>query len=230
MTATKEKIPIFPMNNYALKALFEENRRLREQLDEEKSNLSNDIDELKKHIQLSDKLARANRISSDLVERFMSISSSLDSLQFNPNLTFHKTPSSKSVDLSDKLKKLQNDCEILESQYREAGQKRANLALEEQKLSTRRSNLLQSISVGRQEYTDLLSQKEKLEHAINDLQDLKNFWEKRNSEVSIALKSAETEISSIANSQDAESIEQLKDLYTIYDTLDVADHILQEKV
>lgn len=230
MNEQTKKIPILPMNNYALKALFEENRRLREQLDQEKTRLSDDITQLKDHILLSDKLSKINRISPDLVNIFMSVSTSLDSIELNPNLTFHKTPSMQVKDSSAQVKKAQDECEKMESIYRDAGQKRATLALEEQKLNTKRSNLLQLISAGRQQLDELVSKKEKLEHEIDELKGLKNFWEQRNTEIKTALQSAETEISSISNVHEAESIEKLQELYSIYNVLDDASQILHDKV
>ncbi|KAK8884716.1 hypothetical protein M9Y10_043835 [Tritrichomonas musculus] len=230
MSAKKKQIPILPMNNYALKALFEENRRLREQLDQEKSTLSDDIAHLKNHIVLSDKLAKANRISPELVDLFMTVSSSLDSIELNPNLTFHQTQSKQISDSSIQVKKAQDECEKMDSIYRDTVQKRATLALEEQKLNTKRSNLLQSISAGRQQLDELVSKKEKLEHEIEQLKDLKDFWEKRNDDVKNVLQSAETEISSISNMNETKSIELLSRLKGYYSALEDASRIVNEKV
>lgn len=230
MNEKKKQIPILPMNNYALKALFEENRRLREQLDQEKTTLSNDIANLKNHILIADKLSKVNRISPDLVNMFMLVSSSLDSIELNPNLSFHKTPSLQVKDSSIQVKKAQDECEQMDSIYRDAGQKRATLALEEQKLNTKRSNLLQLISAGRLQLDELVSKKEKLEHEIVELQALKDFWEQRNTEIKAVLQSAETEISSISNVHEAESIEKLHELYSIYNVLEDASQIVHDKV
>lgn len=230
MNEENKQIPILPMNNYALKALFEENRRLREQLDQEKTTLSDNISQLKNHLLLSDKLARVNRIPTNLVEKFMSVSTSLDKIELNPKLTFHQTPSQQIKDSSIQVKKAQDECEQMDSIYRDAGQKRAALALEEQKLSTKRSNLLQLISAGRQQLDELVSKKEKLEHEIVELQSLKDFWEQRNTEIKAALQSAETEISSISNVHEAESIEKLHELYSIYNVLEDASQIVHDKV
>ncbi|OHT10885.1 hypothetical protein TRFO_19678 [Tritrichomonas foetus] len=226
----KEKLPILPMNYSAMRALLEENRRLREQLDQEKTTLSNDISSLQKHILLADKLSKANRISSELVEQFMLVSSSLDSLVLKPNITFHKAPSTQLNDLSDPLKQARLEYETLEMACREIAQKRTGLALDEQKLSTKRSTLLQTISASRQELNELMTQKEKLDHEIIELQSLKEFWEQKNDESKSVLHTAETEIGSFTSAQEAENVQKLQELYSIFNVLDDASQILREQI
>ena len=224
-----KKIPVLPMNYSAMRALLEENRRLREQLDQEKTTLSDDISTLQNHISLAEKLSRANRISTDLVSQFMSVSSSLEAIVLNPNMVFHKTPSAQVGDLTTQLKEAQAEYEKLDFICRENGQKRTSLALEEQKLNAKRSNMLQTISAMRQQLNDLVAQKEKIDHEVTELQSLKSFLDQKNDESRSILQTAESELSSLASAKEQENIQKLQELYSIYNVLDDASQILKQQ-
>jgi hypothetical protein len=89
------QLPVVALNFCAMKSLLTENRRLRDQLESEKSGLSEDIADLKGHLQMAERLVSSNRISSELYQHFLSISSNLDFSALKPRLTFRKASSSQ---------------------------------------------------------------------------------------------------------------------------------------
>ena len=225
------KIPVLGLNFTAMRSLMAENRRLRENLETEKTNLSSDIADLRNHISMAEKLVHANRISTETYEQFTSITASLNDVVLKPKLTFRKSNQGQSAksDLSDELRQTQAKFDTIRSDTLELAQKRTDLAVEEQRLNARRSNYLQEIAAIRRDCDDLIVQKEKLEHEIEELEALCEFWRGKNANSETALKSALDELSALQEEKDAQSLQLLHELENIYETLDEASRALRKQ-
>jgi chromosome segregation ATPase len=221
-----KQLPVLSLNFSAMKSLLAENHKLRDQLETEKSTLAGDIANLKKHVSMAERLVMASRIPKTLYDQFMSVSSSLDSLVVQPKLTFRRVNVAALRDLSEELTAAQEEFYRVQTQSLEATQKRTDLALEEQKLNGRRSTYLQELAACRRECDELVLQKEKLEHEVAELQALTDFWTERNAKSESALRAAMQEVSALQQQKDAQSVQLLAELQTMYQTLDEASHFL----
>lgn len=222
-------LPVIPMNFTAMKALLEENRRLREQLDEEKSKLSTDITSLQNHINQADQLAKSSRIEQELADQFKAVSSCLDSPVIQPNLTFIKAVETPYHDLSEELKTEMARYEDLHAATIEIAEKRTELAVEEQKIHQKNSSSLQNIAEKRRVCDALILEHEKITHEVTELESLLKYWQKRNKSSSEVLKTAMSDLNSLQQAKDAEAIQLLDELQTIYATLDEASRKLKEQ-
>ena len=225
------KIPVLGLNFTAMRSLMAENRRLREQLETEKTNLSADISNLRDHIAMAEKLVHANRISTQTYDQFTSITSSLDEIVLKPKLTFRRGNQGQGAktDLSDELREVQSKFDKIRSDTLDLTQRRTDLAVDEQRLSAQRSNFLQEIAAIRRDCDDLIVQKENIEHEIEELEALCEFWSKKNADSETALKSALDELSVLQEAKDAQSVQLLHELENIYETLDEASRALHRQ-
>jgi chromosome segregation ATPase len=220
------QLAVVALNFRAMKSLLTENRRLRDQLESEKSALSCGIADLKAHLQMAERLASSNRISSDLHQQFLSVSSSVDLSALKPRLTFRKAAASQQRDLAEQLRSKQSEYDATQSELLDASQERTSLALEEQRLNATRSSHLQEAAAARSECEDLVAEREKLEREVADLEALAGFWRERNAKSERALRDAMGELGALRQQKDSQSLQLLQELESMYATLDEASHFL----
>jgi DNA repair exonuclease SbcCD ATPase subunit len=216
------QLPVLQLNFTAMKSLLTENRKLRECLDAEKTRLSSEIEEAKAHLEIVERLRLSRRIPVDLYQKIMSVSESLKAVVLKPSLTFRKSAGVDSTDLSDDLRSKQAQIESLQSEVLELSQERTRLALEEQRVNTARSNALQDLTSARRTCDELILTKEKLEGEVTELEALSDFWRERNNKSEHILKTALTQLSALQQRKDAQSVQLLEELQSMYATLDQA--------
>jgi hypothetical protein len=214
-----------------MKSLMAENSKLRERLEAEKSGLSEDIAALQRHVELAEKLVRAQRLPAESYQEFMTVSTSLDSLVLQPKLTLRR-PSAPALvkDCSEQMKGMQVKLEEVQSEVLDLSQKRMELAVEEQRLGANRSLCLQELAASRSRCDELLIQKEKLESEVSGLEELLEFWRERNAESEAAMESAMVQLGSFRQEKDARAVQLLEELQGLYTILDEASEILREQV
>lgn len=220
---------ILPLNFSAMKALLDEGRVLRQKLDQEKTKLSQNIDVLKKHTELVSRLRATNRISQELYDKIMSVSSTFDSFNLQPNLKIIRNKKATPVDQKEKNKELEKEIEELESKVVSLTQERSSLAVEEQRLKSQENTIFTESTLLREQCDELLKQRDSVEHEQQEYNDLLDFWKEKNEQSSSVLSNSYNKLKSIQSVQDSDAIRLMNEISSLYTKLDAASKKLRSQ-
>ena len=219
--------PVLPLNFSAMKALLDEGRVLRQKLDQEKSDLALNIEKLKKHINIAAHLRATGRISQELYDKIMTVSSTFDCFNLQPNLKIVVAKKTDPIDQKERAKDLEQEIDKIESKIIALTQERSSLAVEEQKTRSQENSLFTESTILREQCDELLKQRDALEHELEENRDLLEFWQSKNQKSTEVLTSSYNKLKTLQNIKDADAIRLMNEISALYTTLDAASKKLR---
>jgi hypothetical protein len=216
-----------PLGTAAMKALLAENRILKIAFEEEKGKLISDIGNCTLHIRMGERVLHVAPSSGDLSRQLYDGLELLSAIAAAPHFTYH-TLSVRSVnDLSEAVKHKQEQLFELQKTVTQLSHETTELSLEQQRLSTARTQSLDAIASQRAACDRMILQKEALGDEVNDHKFAIESWNRKNAEFETALATVSEKLGTAHEQRKIQTQQLLDELQVMYTALDDAVRFLE---